>query len=155
VSTDYLEFNKGAAQTDIAPGTYLVTLTEIGEPKTNIAKQGPNAGSEFTVRDWTFVTEDDVEITDSASVSKSPRSKSYQWVTALLGGSPAPIGERLDFSQLIGREAIATIELNEAGWPKIATLSAKPKARAARPTAAPEPAVRRSPGAAPADDLPF
>ena len=54
-------------------------------------------------------------------------------------------GQSYPKSQLIGREALATIAIDEGGWAKIANLSARPKARAAAPVAA---AAR--PAAAPA-----
>jgi hypothetical protein len=161
VSDDFLEFSQGAGQSDIAPGTYNVTLTEVSEVRTQVANQGPNAGKEFSIRDWTFFTDDDQEIRDSASVSRSNRSKQYQWVTALLGGTPPALDQKLSLSQLIGREAIATVELVN-GWPKITTLSARPQERkpaaggaaaAARARAAQQPAASAA-GAA-ADDLPF
>ena len=157
MADDILEFSQGAGQSDIAPGTYRVTLTEISEIRTNTATRGPNAGKEFSIRDWTFFTDDDQEIRDSASVSKSNRSKQYQWVTALLGGTPPALDQKLSLGQLIGREAIATITIDDGGWPKIAQLSARPKARTApTPVAAPTPATRRQVAPVAADaDLPF
>jgi hypothetical protein len=163
VTEEFLEFGQGAGQSDIAPGTYRVTLTEISDVRTQTAKRGPNAGQDFSIRDWTFFTDDDKEIRDSASISRSSRSKQYEWVTALLGGTAPALDQKLAMSQLIGREAIATIELNEDGWPKIRTLSAIPQERAkpanaASPAAAararagtPQPAAAAAAG----DDLPF
>jgi hypothetical protein len=165
VSDDFLEFSASAGQSDIAPGTYLVALTEISEIRTNTATRGPNAGKEFSIRDWTFVTDDDLEIRDSASVSKSSRSKQYQWITALLGGTPPALDQRISLSSLIGREVIATVDLVD-GWPKIVALSAKPQerpqgtggraaaARAQQQAAQPVPSLAGTPGS-PADDLPF
>ena len=140
MSDDFLEFSASTGQSDIAPGTYNVTLTEVSDIKTNVAKRGPNAGEEFSVRDWTFFTDDDQEIRDSASVSKSSRSKQYEWITALLGGTPPALDQKISLQSLIGREAIATIELVD-GWPKIKTLSARPQERA-------KPAGGQSPAAA-------
>ena len=153
----------GAAQSDIAPGTYNVTLTAISEARTQTAQRGPRAGQDFTIRDWTFYTDDDQEIRDSASISKSTRGKQYQWVMALLGGTPPPVDQPIRFDQLIGREAIATVELNEDGWPKITVLSALPKQRAkpaagASPAAAARAAAAQAPAAvadATSTDLPF
>lgn len=160
MSDDFLEFSQGAGQSDIAPGTYRVTLTEISEVRTNVATRGPNAGKEFSIRDWTFYTDDDQEIRDSASVSRSNRSKQYQWVTALLGGTPPALDQKLSLTQLIGREAIATVDLID-GWPKIVTLSAIPKERTKPAEAASPAAAARARATAPAaaavasTDLPF
>lgn len=166
MSDDFLEFSASTGQSDIAPGTYNVTLTEISEIRTNVAKRGPNAGEEFSLRDWTFFTDDDQEIRDSASVSKSSRSKQYEWITALLGGTPPALDQRISLQSLIGREAIATIELVD-GWPKIKTLSARPQERAkpaaGRAAAAARAKAQQQPvaaaaapaGASAQDDLPF
>ncbi len=145
MSNDYFEFHEGGAQTDIQPGTYTVTLSAISEPRTIVPQSGPSAGKEIQLRDWTFAT-DEWEFTDSASTKSSTKSKAYRWVSAFLGAPAA--GQRFRISDLIGREAIATIVLNEGGWPKVDSLSAKPAPRKAAQAA--------PPAARPADDdLPF
>jgi hypothetical protein len=151
VSEDF-EFSQSAGQSDIAPGTYLVTLTEISEVRTIVPRTGPNAGQERDLRDWTFATEDGQEITDSAAVSRSLRSKAYTWTSALFG-QPVPPDKPFPISSLIGREAIATIGLNDGGWPKILNLSAKPKGK---PAATPvKPVAPVAAVAAAESDLPF
>lgn len=159
MSDEFIEFSASAGQSDIAPGTYSVTLTEISEVRTNVAQRGPNAGSEFSLRDWVFYTDDDQKIQDSASTSRSPRSKQYQWITALMGGTPPALDQKIPFDQLIGREAIATVDLVD-GWPRIVTLSARPKERAAAASTASPAAAARARASQPAaaaagDDLPF
>ena len=149
MSEDF-EFSQSAGQSDIAPGTYLVTLTEISEVRTIVPRTGPHANQERDLRDWTFATEDGQEITDSAAVSRSPRSKAYTWTSALFG-QPVPLDKPFPISSLIGREAIATIGLNDGGWPKILNLSAKPKGK---PAAAPAPRPV-APVAAAESGLPF
>ena len=153
MSEDF-EFSQSAGQSDIAPGTYLLTLLEISEIRTIVPQTGKNAGKEISLRDWTFATDDGQStITDSASVSRSPRSKSYTWTSALFG-QPVPLDKPFSVSSLIGREAIGTIGLSEGGWPKILNLSAKPKVAAAKPVPAPRPAAPVA--AVVADDsLPF
>lgn len=120
---------------DIDPGVYLVTLLDIGEPRTFTAQSGPNAGEDVTVRDWKFAIGEDgeAEITESASLATGPRSKTYQWMTALLGGQAPQVGKTYPKDQLVGREAIATVTLTDTGWPKITNLSAKPKAGKGKP----------------------
>jgi hypothetical protein len=148
--TDDITITAGAPQMDIAPGTYEATLISISEPRTILPQSGPNAGKEVQLRDWTFALEDGTEINGSASVASGPKSKTYAWLTALLGGTPPVLGQSYPKSQLIGREALITIAIDEGGWPKITNLSARPKARpaAVAPVAvAPVPAapVRRAP----------
>lgn len=167
--TDLITVTAGAPQIDIDPGTYQVTLIDISEPRTIFPQSGPNAGKEVTLRDWTFSLEDGTELRGSASTASGPKSKTFAWLTALLGGVPPAVGSSYPREQLIGREALATIDIDEGGWPKIRNLSALPRARATAPAApvidkvevpaAPRKAAPR-PVAAPiaaadADDLPF
>jgi len=160
--TDDITITAGAAQTDIEPGTYEVTLTEISEPRTFYPTTGVNANKPegVTVRDWTFVLEDGTPVTQSATVASGPKSNTFAWISALIG-SPAVVGQSYPRSQLIGRICLATIVMSERGWPKIASLSALPKARTA-PAAAPAPAARRPapispvvPGVGASEDVPF
>jgi hypothetical protein len=159
--TDDITISAGAPQIDIAPGTYEATLTEISEPRTIFPQTGPNAGKEVTLRDWTFVLEDGTEIRGSASTASGPKSKTFAWLTALLGGTPPVVGQSYPRAQLIGREALITITIDDGGWPKITNLSARPKARAVAPVpvAAPvaTPVRRAAPVAvaAVAEDVPF
>jgi hypothetical protein len=148
MTDDIITISAGAPPTDLTPGAYEVTLTDISEPRTIFPQSGPNAGKEVQLRDWTFALEDGSEVSCSASTASGPKSKTYAWLTALLGGTPPAVGTSYPKSQLIGREALATIVIDEGGWAKITNLSARPKARAAAPVAA------TSPTAAPAQPVP-
>ena len=128
---DVITISSGAPPSDLAPGVYEVTLIAITEPRTIYPQSGPNAGKEVQLRDWTFALEDGSEVVGSASTASGPKSKTYAWLTALLGGTPPAVGSKYPKDQLIGREALATIAIDEGGWTKIANLSARPKARAA------------------------
>ena len=141
MTADDITITAGAPQSDIEPGTYEVTIIEISEPRVINPQTGPNAGKEVTLRDWTFALEDGTEIRGSASTASGPKSKTFAWLTALLGGTPPVVGQSYPRSQLIGREALATITIDEGGWPRITNLSARPKARAV----VPEPVVERIP----------
>ena len=136
MTDDIITISAGAPQTDLQPGVYAVTLTDISEPRTIFPQTGVNAGKEVQLRDWTFALEDGTEVTGSASTASGPKSKTYAWLTALLGGTPPGVGQSYPKSQLLGREALATITIDEGGWAKITNLSARPKARAAAPVAA-------------------
>jgi hypothetical protein len=163
MTDDIITISAGAPASDITAGVYEVTLTDISEPRTIYPQTGVNAGKEVQLRDWTFALEDGTEVTDSASTASGPKSKTFAWLTALLGGTPPAVGASYPKSQLIGREALATIAIDEGGWPKIANLSARPKARTVQPVAAaPAAAPARQPVAQPvaqpvvtADALPF
>lgn len=149
---DLITISAGAPPSDIEPGVYEVTLTDISEPRTIFPQSGPNAGKEVLLRDWKFALEDNTEITGSASTASGPKSKTYAWLTALLGGTPPAIGQSYPRDQLVGRMALATINIDEGGWAKIVNLSALPKTKAA-PVTRPQP-VAAQPVAAGAD-LPF
>ncbi len=150
MAEDMITISAGAAPSDIEPGVYEVTLVEISEPRTIFPQSGPNAGKEVQLRDWTFALEDGSTVTGSASTASGPKSKTFAWLTALLGGTPPVVGQAYPRSQLIGREALATIAVDDGGWPKIANLSARPKTKVpakAKPVAAAE--------AAATADMPF
>lgn len=110
-----IEMSSGAP--DIADGNYIVTLTGIDGPRTVTSRDG----DEFTLFDWTFATEEGVEITDSTSTKTGPKSKMRRWISALIGRVPAK-DEGFDPVDLVGRQAVATIEANEDGWPKVTAL---------------------------------
>lgn len=152
MTEDSITISSGAPQVDIEPGTYEVTLTDISDPRTIFPQTGPNAGKEVNLRDWTFALEDGTEIRAGASTASGPKSKTYAWLTALLGGTPPAVGQVYPKSQLIGRMAHATIANDEGGWPKITNLSALPKARTAPAKAAPRPAPVATVAA---DEMPF
>lgn len=157
----------GAPAMDIEPGAYEVTLLSIEGPRTIYPQSGPNAGKEVEVLDWSFALESDQVITGTTSTASGPKSKLYSWLTALLG-QPPQVGSVFEPGQLAGRMAIATIEMQDSGWPRIANLSALPRRRAPEPV--PQPAAQPRPAARPvaqparpvapaalgeADDLPF
>jgi hypothetical protein len=148
MTEDQITITAGAPQVDIAPGVYEVTLLDISEPRTILPQSGPNAGKEVTLRDWMFALDDGTEIRGSASTASGPKSKTFAWLTALLGGTPPAVGQSYPKSQLVGRIALATIAMDDGGWPKIQNLSALP---VKRPGAKAQPVT-----AAPiASDLPF
>jgi hypothetical protein len=163
---------------DIPDGVYLVQLTKISDPRTVTAQQGPRTGEDIDLIDWTFTIDQpgtelhDQIIDASTSTATGPRSKMYEWLTALLGGVAPAIGTPFKKSDLIGRYALATTQKNDAGWPKIKNLGAAPAALlsqrigqatgvpvqangAPAPAAAQAAPLRETVAAATGDDLPF
>jgi hypothetical protein len=110
---------------DLPDDVYNVVLTKLVEKEIQ-TQDGPK-----DIIEWTFEIFDgdyaETEIKDSTSVATSPRSKAYAWLTALTGGRPLDIDAEVDESAIIGQMAVATIQRNDKGWPKIVTLSAVPK----------------------------
>lgn len=132
-------------------GVYPVILSEISDPKTVTAQRGPKAGQDIDLIDWTFVIEagpfEDTAVEASSSTASGPKSKMYQFLTALFGGVAPPIGTSLEKGDIVGRSALATVQLDD-GWLRITNLSALPAnyQAAAQPAAAPA-AVQAAPEA--------
>lgn len=154
-------------------GTYRVTLIQIGVTDRQTGEFAPGATRSYegqfgtkVVQDWTFALEDGSIIETSVGAPRRaadgrdiihPKSTFYGFLTALAG---KPIAEGVEFdpqTHLIGREALATIQRDDKGYPRIISLGALPTSPMS--TAHPKPAVR---AAAPlreqvaaADALPF
>lgn len=117
---------------EIADGVYPVILTAISDPRTVTATRGPKAGEDVDLIDWTFAIDapgssyDGLEIPVSTSTRSGPKSKMYAFLTALFNGVAQPVGAGFEKDQLIGRQALATIAKNDAGWPEITNLGAVP-----------------------------
>lgn len=136
-------------------GAYDVILTDISEPITETAKNGPNAGEEYTYRRWVFAIDggphDGETIDARTSGATGPKSKAYGFLVALFGGKAPPAGTQLQKKDIVGRSAIATIGTDDNDFPKLMSLSAAPRrASAPKPEPKPEPVAATSD-----DDLPF
>lgn len=139
---------------NLPDAVYPVILTDIKGPKTVVAQRGPNAGEEVQLFDWTFAVDqpghplDGTEIQGSTSTSSGPRSKMFAWLTALLNGAAPAVGTAFEKEQLVGRRALATIQKDSDGWPRLVNLGAMPVAMQQQsfaaatgvPAAAPAPA---------------
>lgn len=127
---------------DIPDGVHLVMVTEIKDPKTVTARRGARAGQEVDLIDWIFAIDEpgtplhDRIHQDSTSTASGPRSKMYEWLTALFGGRAPAIGQQFRKQDLIGRAALATFNHDEGGWPRIAALGAVPPSMLAQRVAA-------------------
>lgn len=109
------------------PGIYPATVTNL-EVKTT------DSG---TFRIWSFDVGGE-KVTASSSMMFGPKSKTYKWVTALIGRTPVP-GEKLE---VIGRVCQLHLIVDEdSGYNKVETVLPAP-AGAPRPTPAPAPAPR-------------
>lgn len=151
--------NKGGVE--IEPGVYQVILTNI-EQKTIVPSSGPNAGEDVEIYAWKFAIEsgdlEGTELDATTSTRSGPRSKLYSFLVALFGGAAPPPGTQLEAEHLVGRSALATIEMTDSGWPRIANLGAIPKGFNNKPTPAPvaQPVAAAKNGPATASaDLPF
>ena len=168
-------------------GVFPVTLIGIGEERESDGQFGLR-----NVQEWQFAIDDpsspfdgqllwDSWVTAPKNGQVHPKSNFYGYMTALFGGRTAPEGTEIDIeTQLIGRQALATVVRRDDGSMRITNLGAMPTqpvtaaptatqapapapapvqqqaAGAAQPAqAAPQP-LRQQVAAAPADDsLPF
>lgn len=127
-----IQMSSGAP--DIADGNYIVTLTNLTGPREATMPDG----EVVNFLDWTFATESGVEITDSSTIKTGPKSKSRQWISALIG-RVLTNKDAFDPADLIGRMCVVTIS-NETGWPRISNAGVlmQPQAVVQAP-AAPQP----------------
>ena len=135
----FVTVSSGGAS-DVPADVYEVVLTAISEPKTVMAQRGPKAGEEIDLLDWTFAIVSgehaDKELRASTSTASGPKSKMFAYLTALLGGKPPVVGQAFEKTDLIGRMALATVTIDEGGWPRVSNLGAIPAVMLSRHVAA-------------------
>jgi len=141
-----IRISRGATNADVDAGVYEVTLSGVDGPKTIYPANAPEGTD---ILDWRFVLDDGREVAGTTSTASGPRSKMYGWLTALNSGRAPEVDDEIDTDELIGRRAIATIEISPSGWPRIANLGAIPVAtqqqRFAQSTGAPTQQPERPP----------
>lgn len=129
---------------DIEEGVYPGTVKAI-TPDRVTPKFGPNAGIEGPVFRWEFTLDETDPETDEpigvdclSSTNTGPRSKIVEFLTALLGAKGAEPGIQFSEDDLIGKRALIQITKDDAGYLKIAGLTAMPRtARTVRAAVAP------------------
>ena len=127
---------------------FPVTLIGIGEERDSDGQYGPKV-----VQEWRFAIDDPTSPFDGQLLFDSwvtapkdgqvhPKSDHFGYMTALFGGRTAPEGTEIDIeTQLVGRQALATVVRNDDGSMRITDLGALPtQAVAAAPVAAAAPA---------------
>lgn len=125
-------FEVKAGGPEIADGVYPVILTDIKGPKTVTAQRGPNAGQDIDLFDWVLAVDapgtpqDAMVIETSTSTASGPRSKMFAYLTAFHNGVAPAIGTKFEREHLVGRRALATIQKDQEGWPRVTNLGALP-----------------------------
>lgn len=115
---------------DVQPGTYLCLLT--GLERFQIISNGEYetpAGEPIDKLRWTFTTndEDGLVIEGSTSMATGPRSKMRAWMAGI--GVDISKPARLKLDDLVGREAMVTVTLNENGYAGISSVVPAPKTK--------------------------
>jgi len=147
-------------------GVFTVTLIGIEPARETTGQFGTRM-----VQEWQFAIDDgqpnageiifDSWVTAPKDGNVNEKSTFFGYMTALFGGRRAPLGTEIDVeTQLIGREALATVERNAEGYVKIINLSALPAAKAEPKAEAPkaEPKASAPPlreAVAAGSDVPF
>jgi hypothetical protein len=110
---------------DINPGTYLCTLLELERfTITSTGEYDTPAGEEIPKLRWLWATEDGTTIEGSTSLATGPRSKMRAWMAAL--GVDLSQPGRIVLAELIGREALVSVQVGEKGYVEIGSIVAPP-----------------------------
>lgn len=119
---------------DIQDGSYPLQLVKVTGPRMFIPEQGQNAGKEVYVYDWTWRTRNHkgeaIELEETSSTATGPRSKLFEWVTALRNGVAPAVNEAINLDEYVGRLTLGQIQRDppQTGWPKIVQMMALPPA---------------------------
>jgi hypothetical protein len=128
----------GGDAADVPEGIYPAKLDTI--------EVRPGVKYEGDFRIWTFTLDNGSSVSGTSSVATSSRSKSYEWIRALLGRKPEK-GEKVT---LAGLPCQVRVEHDDDGWPRVTDVL--PTSQSAGGTAAVPPTVAV---AATKEELPF
>jgi hypothetical protein len=112
---------------DIEPGTYPCILT--GLERIEIVSDGTYQpeGEIVPLLRWTWTTDDNLVIEGTTSFATGPRSKMRAWMSGI--GVDIAKPQKLKLGDLVGRDALVSVILNESGFATIQSVVAAPKAR--------------------------
>lgn len=105
-------------------GVYIGTLQAVTGPRPITLQDG----SQMEVLEWRFVLPSGEPVRGTTSLASGPRSKMFKWITALNNGRSPAMKSKLNTDELIGRQAVITVEIKGDGWPKIADVGPVPEA---------------------------
>ena len=108
----YLEVT---AYTGLGPGPHDVVVTGV---ERKIAK----AGGDYLR--WEFADTDGRTASANTSMEMTPGNKTGKWFAALTG-RVTEVGQKRDLGEVIGKPAAIFIELNQEGYPKVISVTAR------------------------------
>lgn len=141
-------------RSDLAPGTYEGVVVSVTKDII-VPKQGKNAGQDVPVLRWVFSIPDADDTIESITGRdpSSEKSNLFKYFVALIGPD-RKTWETVEQEDLVGRQALITVGLNDSGYPRVDGVTGRPIRRAAAPasiTVGEDDPTADVPG----DDLPF
>lgn len=116
----------GAGASELDPGTYPVTCVGVEQKTITVENE------DRQVFEWKFNVDTDdpdevIEVNGLTSIMTGPKSKTAQFISALLGPDALQPGAEFDLPDFVGKSALATVGLNKNGYPRVEGLVAIPK----------------------------
>lgn len=142
----------------VPAGTWLADLLSIA-PKRMVTQYSKN-GEEQDFLEWTWLVHgpEDGEINSLTTTATGPKSRIFEYLTALLGADKVKVDAAFEESDLVGKQVMVQIVITDDGFSKIDKIMGAPKggkAPAAAPAAAQPAAAEVDAGPSKDDDLPF
>lgn len=109
----------------VEPGVYPAVMVDL-DTFTVEGDDGPRQ-----LLRWTFALDGEGQgtVEGVSSMALGPKSKPYRWLTALIGPEAMASAPALSPRDLIGRECLVQVIVNDAGYPKVHELMARPKSK--------------------------
>lgn len=149
-----IEVSSGAPT--IPQGTYPASVVGITEK--SLATKYSKPGQEDDFLEWTWLVHlpggHTEEIRSLTTTATGPKSRVFEYLMALLG--KVDIGDGFEESDLVGKQAMLSIIINDDGFSKVDRVVAMPaQAAPAKGPKTPAPVAAADEAEESGDDLPF
>lgn len=151
-----IEVSSGAPT--VPQGTYPASVVGI-TPK-SLATRYSKPGTEDDFLEWTWLVHlpggGTAEIRSLTTTATGPKSRVFEYLVALMGAGKVDIGDGFDEADLVGKQAMLSIVINEDGFSKVDRVVALPaQAAPAKGPKTPAPVAAADEAEESGDDLPF
>lgn len=116
-----MPFMTVGGSSDIDAGTYPGTLIAINEKRIP-SKFSTSPDGMDDSWEWVFALEDGTEVNGLTSTYLTPKSRAFGYLVALVGKEKVTSGAGFELSDLIGKTALVSVEINDAGWPRVVAV---------------------------------